>query len=259
MDTSRLDSLLHFALAAAGQEDLPHRALGPIHLIKYAYLGDLAYAERHGGETYTGAPWRFFNFGPWAGVVHDRIEPAVRAIGAERRVFDRARYEGEFVRYTLEDDAAYERLGRQLPMEAATAIKRAVHEFGNDTYGLLNHVYLTRPMLEAGPGEPLVFRGTLEEPQEPEDHTQTEAQLGRKARKERKATLARLRLDIRARLAQRRMRTRVVPAPRYDDVFRAGTEWLDSLAGEAVSTTRAEASFSDDIWRSPTRGGTEIP
>jgi len=259
MDACRLDSLLHFSLAAAGQEDPPYRALGPIHLIKYAYLADLAYAEQHGGQTYTGAPWRFFNFGPWAEPVYDRIEPAVRAIGAERRVFDRARYEGEFVRYTLEDDEAYERLSRQLPIEAVTAIKRAVHEFGNDTYGLLNHVYLTRPMLEAAPGEPLVFREEPAEPPVPQEDAPVDAPLTRRARKEREAAIARLRLDVRARLAQRRARVRVVPAPRYDEVFRSGTEWLDSLAGEAVPATRAEATFSDDIWRSPTRGGTEVP
>jgi len=147
MDAARLDLLLQYALAAAGQEDPGQRELGPIHLIKYAYLADLAHAERHGAETFTGVPWRFFHFGPWALEVNDRIEQAAAAVSAERRTFTSARHKGEFVRYLVQDEALYGRLARQLPGEIASAVKRAVHEHGNDTYGLLNHVYLTRPML----------------------------------------------------------------------------------------------------------------
>jgi hypothetical protein len=45
---------LKYILAAAGQEDYGNREVGPIHLINYVYLADLAFAERHGGETFTG-------------------------------------------------------------------------------------------------------------------------------------------------------------------------------------------------------------
>ncbi|SRR6266545_90939 len=128
MDVARLDLMLQYALAAAGQEDPGQGELGPIHLIKYAYLADLAHAERHGGETFTGVPWRFFHFGPWALEVNDRIEQAAAAVNAERRAFTSARYEGEFVRYLVPDDALYERLARQLPAEISSAVKRAVHE-----------------------------------------------------------------------------------------------------------------------------------
>ncbi len=55
MDQDRIDHVIQLALLVAGREDDPFdRELGPIHLIKYVYLADLAYAERHGGETYTG-------------------------------------------------------------------------------------------------------------------------------------------------------------------------------------------------------------
>ena len=37
-----------------------------IHLIKCVYLADLAYDKEHNGQTYTGIPWRFYHFGPWA-------------------------------------------------------------------------------------------------------------------------------------------------------------------------------------------------
>jgi hypothetical protein len=45
MDIKKIDLLLKFILAAAGQEDTGHRELGPIHLIKYVYLADPAFEK----------------------------------------------------------------------------------------------------------------------------------------------------------------------------------------------------------------------
>ena len=42
MDIKKVDLLLKYILAAAGQEDPGHREVGPIHLIKYVYSADLA-------------------------------------------------------------------------------------------------------------------------------------------------------------------------------------------------------------------------
>jgi hypothetical protein len=56
MDINKVDLLLKYILAAAGQEDYGNREVGPIHLIKYVYLADLAFAEKHEGETFTGNP-----------------------------------------------------------------------------------------------------------------------------------------------------------------------------------------------------------
>jgi len=42
MDIKRVDLLLKYILAAAGQEDPGNREVGPIHLVKYVYLADLA-------------------------------------------------------------------------------------------------------------------------------------------------------------------------------------------------------------------------
>ena len=85
MDIKRVDLLVKFILTAAGQEDPGHRELGPIHLIKYVYLADLIFAEKHSGETFTGAPWRFHHFGPWAPEVYSRIEPFITEVGARVR------------------------------------------------------------------------------------------------------------------------------------------------------------------------------
>jgi hypothetical protein len=51
MNINKVDLLLKYILAVAGQEDYGNREVGPIHLIKYVYLADLAFAEKHGGET----------------------------------------------------------------------------------------------------------------------------------------------------------------------------------------------------------------
>jgi hypothetical protein len=264
MDPARLDLVLQFTLAAAAQEDAPwQRELGPIHLIKYAYLADLGHAARHGGETYTGVPWRFYHFGPWALEVNDRIPRAAESAGAERLTFKSAKYDGERTRYRLQDDAAIDHLARVLPGEVASAVRHAVHEFTNDTYALLNHVYLTKPMLRAAPGEYLVFEG--EEPAieevgkasaEPEG-----AKLSWKQRKAKEAKLAALRKQVRERLAERvsNAPAPVSPQPRYDEVFFEGLRWLDELAGSSIEPTEAEAVFSDDIWKSGTRGGREVP
>jgi hypothetical protein len=51
MDINKVDLSLKYILAAAEQEDYGNREVGPIHLIKYIYLADLAFAEKHTGET----------------------------------------------------------------------------------------------------------------------------------------------------------------------------------------------------------------
>ena len=98
---TRTDSLLQFALASAAvQDEYRDRELGPIHLLKYVYLADLSYAERNDGVTYTGAPWRFHHFGPWAEGVFERIEPAVSNVGGVARRFA-SKYTDDSVRYGL--------------------------------------------------------------------------------------------------------------------------------------------------------------
>ena len=59
-DPSRVDLLLQYALLVAGEEDeYIDRQLGPIHLIKYVYLADLAYARHNEGKTFTGIDWQW--------------------------------------------------------------------------------------------------------------------------------------------------------------------------------------------------------
>ena len=57
MDNDRVDLVLQYVLAAAGERDGGEREVTATQLVKYAYLADVAHAERNGGATFTAAPW----------------------------------------------------------------------------------------------------------------------------------------------------------------------------------------------------------
>ena len=97
LNYNRLDILLQYIIAVAGQNDPYDRELGMIHLIKYAYLADLTYASQHNGETFTGLPWKFHHFGPWSVECFHRIEPALTSIGATLRTIESEKY-NDFLR-----------------------------------------------------------------------------------------------------------------------------------------------------------------
>ena len=261
-DTARIDQLLKFALATAGQEDFGNRHLGPIHLVKHVYLADLAYADRHGGTTYTGTRWRFHHFGPWAVEVFNRIETVVQETGAEERRFQ-SRFTDDFIRWTLSDEKLAERLDDALPLEVSRAVRNAVHEFGTDTSGLLHDVYLTRPMLRAAPGEELDFSLDPEEPERPAIAAGPAApQLSRRQRLARSAQLAALRERVQTELARRREVAATVKAarpPRYDAVFAEGVRELDRLAGEDLQEIEGTLEIADDIWKSRGRRAGHLP
>ncbi|MEX2204679.1 MAG: hypothetical protein WEF50_00450 [Myxococcota bacterium] len=267
MNVPRVDSVIAFALAVAGEADeWFDRQLGPIHLVKYVYLADLAYAKRHGGETFTGANWIFYHFGPWDPAVFARIAPVVARAGAIEHRYS-SQYDGDTVRYRLEHPVTS--AGNGLPLGVELAVRRGVREFGKDTGDLLNYVYRTRPMLRAAPNERLDF-SVVAEPAEDEGEapvtslpdTSPPARSDRKIEKRREKATAGLRERVMAKLAERRPvlgRQVVMPAPRYDEVFEQGQEWLDSLAGDDSLPIDIEAEFSDEVWRSRGRADTELP
>ena len=251
MDPDRVDALLQLILAVAGQQDeLRDRDLGAIHFLKYAYLADLAFADVNNGETFTGAPWQFYDFGPWSPAVLNRVEPAVASVEGERKVIRGLRY-GDFVRYTLHDDALLDRLDRVLPSSVVSAVRSSVRQFGSDTPSLLRHVYMTRPMLRAAPGEVLPFGGAEREPA-PELGSGSEQDAVLVSRPRRKIA-GQLRARVRARLAELSRAVEGAPAdppPRYDEVFFDGQAWLELQAGDPIPLTAGELTFSPDIWKS---------
>ncbi|AGW13800.1 hypothetical protein [Megalodesulfovibrio gigas] len=256
MDTIRVDTIIQYALTIASEQDeYRDRELGSIHLIKYLYLADLDYAAMHGGETYTGIPWVFFRFGPWAAEIQERIPVAARAMGAERRTFQTDAY-GELERYFAPCHAPRAGLERKLDVIVATSVAHKVKKFGADTDSLLQHVYGTEPLLRAAPREPLDF--TLAA-RPLSDQEQKAAQIKTMTPKQAKKLEA-WKKEGRARfqrcLAEKKAREskRITPPPpRFDDVYFAGLAALDEQAGESVPSGGMTCSISPDVWKSPAR------
>jgi hypothetical protein len=227
-----------------------------IHLIKYVYLADLDYAEKHNGQTYTGIPWRFYHFGPWAEEVYRQIEPALTAIGAEKKIIPNPRDEKDVTRWIKSDDELFDRLGNQLDLVIMGCIQRDVRRFGSDTSALLDYVYKTRPMVTAAPYEYLDFNilGSETVSQDQEQPDIAPKKLTMRQKKKQKTALSDLKKRIHARLDEKQKR-RIVCAtpPRYDEVFFSGIEWLNSSSEEPLDSGEYTAVISDEMWKSKAR------
>lgn len=256
IDINRIDLLLQYALVVAGQDTGWDRELGMIHLIKYVYLADFAYAEKHDGQSYTGIPWRFYHFGPWAEEVYQRIEPALTAIDAEKKIIPNPRDEKDVIRWIKSDDELFDRLGNQLDLIVMGCIQKDVRRFGADTPELLDFVYRTRPMVNAAPGEYLNFDISRSETVS-EDRIQsvnTSKELTVRQKKRRKAALSDLKKRINARLDEKqKQRIACAAPPRYDEVFFDGIEWLNSGSEKPLDSGEYTAIISDEMWKSKAR------
>ncbi len=256
MKLERVDCLLTYILAAAGECEFGRRELGEIHLLKYVFLADLLHAERNNGETFTGAPWRFHHFGPWAESVYERISPVIANMGARERRVQSSRYENDLVRWTVSAPGVVAEKERQIPVVVATGLKRHLHEFGDDTSALLHFVYGTEPMRHARPGDPLDFsmaaQGVQPRRAVQDRHVDTEKRAPTRTER-----LARARDELNARLeiraAQRRERAAPSRSPRYDAVFFRGLAELDALAGEPIVGAKGTVVVGEEIWKSEGR------
>ena len=263
-DPSRVDLLLQYALLVAGEQDeFLDRQLGPIHLIKYVYLADLFHAKRNNGSTFTGTEWQFYKFGPWSQSVYERIESALNSIGAERQSFESNYEEREdWVRWSLSDEGQLEEIGNQLPFAITSGLKADVRQFGQDTQGLLHYVYRTEPMLSAAPNELLDFTVVTQDisMDEPVTTPLRMDSLSNKKKKQFKERMRELREKYHngeyASAIERKDGKMVNP-------FRQPTaevhEWLDSLAGEPLREGEYVVQFSDEVWKSATRKGGDVP
>ncbi|MES0873341.1 hypothetical protein [Sinimarinibacterium thermocellulolyticum] len=260
LDSARADLILQYALLLAGQEDdFFDRQLGPIHLLKYCYLADLIHARYEDGRTFTGASWTFYKFGPWAQDVHARIAPALRMVQADEKVMasdygDRQ----DWVRWWKTDDHLLEARENALPSCIRRELRPLVHRFGKDTPALLDFVYRTAPMLEAAPGQTLDF--ALEaraRPVRKADVADTASTLSANRQKKLRERLKTLREQSSARSAGRQKIVKL-DQPRYDEVFDQGVAWLEGLAGPVLPEGNLMAEFSDDVWTSSTRKGSDL-
>lgn len=256
MNAERVDAIIQYALVVASEsEDFRDRELGPIHLIKYLYLADLAFAEMNGGKTYTELPWIFFRFGPWTAEVQNRIPSAVAAINASSRTFNTESY-GELTRWRAKDASLKRKLEGKLDVIVALSVERCVKKFGTDTECLLHHVYGTVPILRAAPKEPLDFSLVAREQQpSPEIKIGNDA-ITVKQQNKIDAWKKEARSGFQKRLEAKRAHTRgfITPsAPRFDEVFHAGVNALNTEAGDALNSGKMSCSISPEVWKSLAR------
>jgi len=254
-DAAKVDQIIQYSLLCAGEEDdFFDRQLGPIHLIKYVYLADLAYAERNNGAIYTGIRWTFYRFGPWAQEVNARLEPALCSIQADRKVFESAFEDrDDWVRWWKRDESLLVKIQAEIPTFIAGHLKSEVHRFGKDTPSLLDYVYKTAPMLHAAPNEILDFSVALQKKRS-DDQSPTSAHENLSERKKKK-----LREQLRILRENRKTRSPrsdgwvEPPSPRYDEIYEQGMAWLDELAGSPLSEGEQVVEFSDEVWKSSAR------
>jgi hypothetical protein len=262
VNTEAIQNVVGFVLAVAAEsDDFRERELGPIHLLKYLFLADVAHAERNDGETVTGIDWQFYRFGPWSLDALRAIEGATSSIGANERTFSSA-HRDDNRRWKIEDrDRAEDLRSSSLPIYVKGRLRSAVREFGNDTSGLLHHVYSTAPMLRAAPTDLLDFAVCAVEKESQRSMTSAPA----KPRKV-SASFKRKASDLRAKLSERRAareardkdRTRG-RAPRYDALFFAGLEWFEAEAGEPAAGVSGVLEIAPEMWKSGFRRGDEVP
>lgn len=263
MNQEKVDLLIQYVLsvAAQGWGDYDDKEVGPIHIIKYVYLADLAYALQNDGQTFTGIPWIFHHFGPWDTGLYQRIEPASRAIGAHKRTITDTQY-ADFDRWSLDSEHLINQLSKSLPNSITLSINGSFRRFGTDTYDLLDYVYSTIPMRYAAPGEYLLFVTAAQtcEQQRRDNETLQQYQPNKltvRQQKHKKRIFSDLKSKIRIQIAEKNKKGRVgfvtPTAPRYDDLFWKGQEWLDSLAGAPINHEKGELTVSDSAWKTTVR------
>ncbi len=262
MNKDHLTLIYQYALLLAAEEEWDQRELGPIHLLKFAYLADLTYAEHNKGSTFTGVDWKFHNFGPWSNPAHDLIEPAALGIGADK-ITRPSDYEGDYIRFVVKEDPEdlkrqVDAIRQKLPMELRGVLQRVVHEYKSDTKKLLHAVYATMPMLLAAPGEPLDFHSVVREPTAiyaPAEAAEPEIILSKKKQARLKSRMAELRKKCSQNYAKARAQQSKVVTQENPEELAEVTAWLDQLAGPEFPAGGATVHFTDEVWKSESRRG----
>lgn len=259
MDPNRTRQIIEYILLVASQKGYE---LGEIHVLKYVYLADLAYARTHGGQTYTGCRWKFHTFGPWCLPLQQGIRPAAERLGADIRSYSSDRFEKDVTRYRAYSPKHLDRLELDIPHEVCSMVKRSIHDHGSDTADLLDHVYKTRPMLHAAPGDDLDFTTDAHESQQ---HSRTDSShassLTDRQKKKRREKLQELRRRIQQTLANppsQRVLVKPKTEPRYDEVFAELNRWTDADAGDEIETGEGTVVVDETVWRSRSRSD-ELP
>lgn len=258
---NNIELIIQYSLLVAGEEDaLFERQLGPIHLIKYVYLADLYYAKRNRGETFTNVNWQFYKFGPWSQSVNEAIEPALRAISANKKSFESNYGEDDWIRWSLTNESLLRDKERLIPACITTYLKLDIHRHGKDTPSLLDFVYRTPPMLFAAPNEFLDFSLAI-----PVEKNKTKEppklrlnNLSNKKKKKFLQEMKSIREKHKANKVKKPELVNPINQARFDDIYEGGVAWLDGLSGNKFKEKKITVKFDDDVWKSKSRNSDEL-
>ncbi len=259
MNIKQIEALIKYILALAARNDyFGQRPLSAIHILKYLYLADLAYANKREGETFTGIEWRFHKWGPWSVPAWQTVGREAQALGARSLPFPGDDEERD--RWLLEDaDDALEEVRREIPIPIRLYLQNKVQNFANDTKSLLEYVYRTYPMLQAAPGETLIFiRKPLEQPVSVGQRRIDTAAIRRR--------ISAIRPDIVKAIAVRTGRTAeeveerasTYREPKYDEEFLAFVENSDKSEHQPLSEGEYTVSVDQSVWHSEARREREV-
>ena len=137
-----------------------------LRLVKFLYLADLYYAREKSGQTFTNLPWAFVYYGPYCGEALREIDNAVKKGLIEEKAYESQYEEKDYYLYRsiTEEEPS---IGTELPTYMISELKWAIKNWGEDTEGLLDHVYFeTEPMINAKRGNILDFSLALKPRQE---------------------------------------------------------------------------------------------
>lgn len=251
---SNLFKLIQYIILAAGEEEYGQNDLGPIHIIKYLYLGDMFHAQKNNGKTFTGVTWKFHHFGPWSVEAWQSIDEAAMSIGADVREFEDSRFDSNYKRYCLSNSRKFEELNDSLPLNIVGQLRATIRKYGRATPDLLDMVYKTPPMINAAPEEVLIFEPLITTSPVCSS-TSTRADLSKTAQKKRKERIESLKAEMQKKIkaAIQNDNNDSVPTPRYDEVFFQGLEEVESLSGVTDLEAGGVVSFDHEIWKSPFR------
>jgi len=205
--------------------------LTTIRLVKFLYLTDLYWARENNGKTFTGWPWKFVHYGPFCGESLETINEAHREGLIEKAAYDSKYVDDEYYLYWCKEEP---KTAKEFPLYLLSPLKQAVSKWGDDTYGLLDHVYFdTEPMIDAKKGDLLDFSKArkFEKPKEIKMLKLTQEQVTKS-----KEIIERLKTKYKEGLASRDKG----PQPVYDEVYHKAARFLDEEDLEGELSGKAE-------------------
>jgi hypothetical protein len=116
-------------------------------------------------------------------------------------------------------------------------------------------------MLNAAPNETLDFSLVVPAPSEAQSPS-PELRMSALSEKKKRRFAERMRALQRASESRSYGETQLinpVANPRYDGVYEDGVAWLDQLAGDRPPEGDAIAEFTEDVWKSKSRKGSDVP